>query len=82
MERELGVLSVGYLERTIKEMLPTRMVVMGAFHFWCQDGQTPIRLGGKYHLLVSFAMEGCWFRMGNFDKEENANITPKYGIHD
>jgi hypothetical protein len=33
LERELGVLSVGYVEKTIEEMLPTRMVVMGAFHF-------------------------------------------------
>jgi hypothetical protein len=30
LEKELGTLSVSYLEGTIEEMLPTMMVIMGA----------------------------------------------------
>jgi hypothetical protein len=29
LEKELGILNVGYLERTTKEMLPPRIVIIG-----------------------------------------------------
>ncbi len=32
LEEELGTLSVSYLEGTIEEMLPTMMVITGAFN--------------------------------------------------
>jgi hypothetical protein len=32
LEEELGTLNVSYLEGTIEEMLPTMMVIMGAFN--------------------------------------------------